>query len=87
MKIYLLSIILLIATHSASAQQKQNENLIIVGRVLTADGLPASGLLVSIKDSKEVCFTQNDGYFKISSPSGNKQLPVKSGISTFAQNI
>ena len=87
MKTYLLPIILIIAINSVFAQKQQDNDLIITGKVLTADGLPASGLLVSIKDSKNVSFTQIDGSFKISSPSGNKQLFIKSGVSTLAQNI
>lgn len=87
MKTYLLPIILIIAINSVFAQKQLDNELIITGKVLTADGLPASGLLVSIKDSKNVSFTQNDGSFKISSPSGNKQLFIKSGVSTLAQNI
>lgn len=86
MKIYLLSILFLISINCAIAQQ-QNKSLIITGKVLTADGLPASGLLISIKGSKNIAFTHNDGSFKISSPVGNKQLIVKSGISSLEQNI
>ncbi|RZL49371.1 MAG: TonB-dependent receptor [Pedobacter sp.] len=84
MRIFLLSILLFISFQQAFAQK---QNTTITGKVLTADGKPASGLLVMVKDSKNVAFTQNDGSFKISSPVGNQQLIIKSGISTLAQDI
>ncbi|TKC08115.1 TonB-dependent receptor [Pedobacter polaris] len=85
-KTYLLSIFLLLLFKSTFAQQ-QNKTLIITGKVLTVEGLPASGLLVTIKDSKYIAYTQNDGSFKIPSTAGNKQLIIKSGISSLEQNI
>lgn len=85
MKLHILAFLLLVSI-SLKAQDA-NKNLTITGKVLTADGLPASGLLIVIKDSKNVAFTQNDGTFKISSPTGSKQIIVKSGLSTLEQNI
>ncbi|RZL41805.1 MAG: TonB-dependent receptor, partial [Pedobacter sp.] len=85
MKFYIYLIISLFSLTAAA--QDNSKNLTITGKVLTADGLPASGLLIVIKDSKNVAFTQNDGTFRISSPTGSKQLVVKSGLSTLEQNI
>ncbi|WP_162796330.1 TonB-dependent receptor [Pedobacter namyangjuensis] len=85
MKLYLLAFLLLVSI-SLKAQDT-NKNLTITGKVLTADGLPASGLLIVIKDSKNVAFTQNDGTFRISSSAGSKQIIIKSGLSTLEQNI
>lgn len=85
MRIYLLSIFFLISAQLSFAQK--DKPLIITGKVLTADGQPAPGLLVVIKDTKNVAFTQNDGSFKISSPIGSKQIIIKSGISSLEQNI
>lgn len=86
MRIYLLSIFFLISAQFSFAQQ-QEKPLIITGKVVTADGQPAPGLLVVIKNTKNVAFTQNDGSFKISSPAGNKKIVIKSGISSIEQNI
>ncbi|RZK52437.1 MAG: TonB-dependent receptor, partial [Pedobacter sp.] len=85
MKLHLLAFLILFSI--ASNAQDNNKNVTITGKILTADGLPASGLLIVIKDSKNVAFTQNDGTFKISSPTGSKQIIVKSGLSTLEQNI
>ena len=85
MRIYLLAFLLLISFQSTIAQQ--DKTLVITGKVLTADGQPAPGLLVVIKDTKNVAFTQNDGSFKILSPIGSKQIIIKSGISSLEQNI
>lgn len=82
----LLLLIFLLPALTLFAQQK-NPVVYVNGKVLTADGKPASGLLVAIKDSKNIAFTQNDGSFKIASPLGQKQLVVKSGISTIEENI
>ncbi|WP_233165889.1 TonB-dependent receptor [Pedobacter sp. ASV12] len=72
---------------SALFAQQSNELVYLTGKVITADGQPASGLLVAIKDTKNMAFTQNDGSFKIASPVGDKQLIVKSGLSTLSQDI
>lgn len=85
MKIYLLPVLFLFFINNTFAQQQKN--IIVTGKVLTADGLPAAGLLIAIKDSKNIAFTQNDGSFKISATAGIKELIIKSGISTLAQNI
>lgn len=82
----LLPLIFLLAASTLFAQQK-NPVVYINGKVITADGQPAPGLLVALKDSKNMAFTQNDGSFKIASPVGNRQLVIKSGISTIEQNI
>lgn len=86
MKQYLLSI-LFISSLTCVFAQKYSKTIIVTGKVLTADGLPAQGLLISIKESNSVAITQNDGSFKIASNYGNKQLVIKSGISTIEKNI
>lgn len=54
----------------------------IRGKVLTADGKPAGGIAVCIKDNKRVAYTNKEGRFTILAPKGNSVLVVKSGISS-----
>lgn len=82
----LLPFIFLLFAPSLFAQQKE-ELTFIVGKVVTADGQPASGLLITIKGSKNMAFTENDGSFKIASPVGTHQLLIRSGLSTLSQSI
>lgn len=84
MKIYLLPILLLFSSLFAFGQQ---QTVTVNGKVLTADGQPASGLLVWIKGAKRIAYTQNDGSFKLMVPKGQNELTIKSSLHTFEQTI
>lgn len=82
----LLLLILLLSTFNLFAQQKP-QSIAINGKVITADGQPASGLLVVVKGSKNISYTRNDGSFSISAPVGQNELIIKSGIVNLEQHV
>jgi len=85
-KHYLLVLIFIIASTFGFAQ-KPNQPFYINGKVITADGQPAAGLLVSIKGSKHISFTKIDGSFKIVALNGRNELAIKSGLYTLDKTI
>lgn len=85
MKIYIPLISFLLSFTTLFAQQKQT--VYISGKVTTADGKPANGLLVLIKGTKQLGYTQNDGAFKIAAPLGKVVLVIKSSLNAFEQNV
>ncbi len=83
MKTYLLALTFLFSSLVVFGQQ----NVTIRGKVFTADGQAASGLLVLIKGAKRIAYTQNDGSFKLDAPKGKCELTIKSSLNTFEQTI
>lgn len=65
----------------------QKTNVIIKGQVLTSDGQAAWGLMLSIKNTKHIAYTDREGIFKISAPIGNSVLVINSGVSSEGQEI
>lgn len=63
----------------------QSANVILRGKVLTADGQPAWGLTLSIKNTKALTHTDREGAFKIVAPVGSSILIIKSGVSSQEQ--
>ena len=65
----------------------QKATITLRGKVLTADGQPAWGLTLSIKNTNYISYTDREGLFKISAPAGNVTLIIKSGVSSEAQEV
>lgn len=59
---------------------QKNDVVNIKGQILTADGKPAPGVGISIKNTAYSCFTSTDGNFIIKSPAGSSILVVNAGI-------
>lgn len=74
MKQLLLPFILLISVFGAVAQ---NNNGIIIGKIITADGVPAPSSMVYVKGYKTIVYTSTDGTFRITAPEGNQMLMVQ----------
>jgi len=80
----LLSITFVLILNIAYAQKA---TITLRGKVLTADGQPAWGLTLSIKNTNNISYTDREGNFKISAPAGSSTLVIKSGLSSEAQEI
>lgn len=65
----------------------QEQTVKLRGKILTADGQPAWGLSLSIKNTKTVVYTDRDGNFVISAPAGNSVLVIKSSVSNQEQEV
>lgn len=65
----------------------QNGTVNLHCKILTADGQPAWGLTLSIKNTKNVAYTDREGSFRIVAPVGNSVLLIKSGVSSQEQEI
>ncbi|SOD18740.1 TonB-dependent receptor [Pedobacter xixiisoli] len=85
MKKQLLSILIFVLSIKIAVAQTGTVNL--RGKILTADGQPAWGLTLSIKNSKNVAYTDREGTFRISAPAGNSVLVIKSGVSSQGKEV
>ena len=85
MKKQLLSILIFVLSIKIAVAQTGIVSL--RGKILTADGQPAWGLTLSIKNSKNVAYTDREGTFRISAPAGNSILVIKSGVSSQGQEV
>lgn len=65
----------------------QHRHITLSGIVVTADGLPAPGLTVSVKNTKNITSTDREGAFSISAPIGNSVLLIKSVASRQQQEV
>lgn len=83
-RIILLTFFSLFLFGQLSAQHKA---ISITGKVLTADGQPAAGLLITITGTKNISYTQNDGAFKIYAFPGEWELIIASGLGNYKQTI
>lgn len=85
MKKQLLSVLIFVLSVNIAVAQVGNVNL--RGKILTADGQPAWGLTLTIKNTTSVAYTDKDGAFRISAPSGSSTLIIKSGVSIQEQEV
>lgn len=65
----------------------QNKEVVLRGKILTADGQPGYGLAVSVKNTTIISYTDRKGNFKISAPTGNVVLIIKSGVANEVQEL
>lgn len=86
MKHTLIPILLFFCISSLIAQEA-NKSVHLTGKVLTADHKPASGLLVQVKGSKIIRYTQSDGSFDIEAPVGKTTLLIKSSITSLEESV
>jgi outer membrane receptor for ferrienterochelin and colicins len=75
MKRLILPFLLLMSVLVVHAQEKVG---VISGKVNTADGLPATNVMVFLKGLNRIVYTMENGAFRISSPSGSQVLVVQS---------
>ena len=80
----LLAILFVLNLHIVFAQTAA---VTLRGKVLTADGRPAYGLTLSVKGTKHIAYTDKEGTFRISAPSGNSILIIRSGVSSEEQQV
>jgi len=80
----LLALTFVLGLNLAFAQEQMVK---LRGKILTADGQPAWGLSLSIKNTKNVAYTDREGAFNISAPAGNSVLVIKSGVSNQEQEV
>jgi len=80
----LLALILLL---SATIVIAQNATIHLHGKILTADGQPAWGLTLAIKNTSYIAYTDHNGAFRIAAPSGSSVLVIKSGVSNQDQEV
>ena len=85
MKKQLLIVLIFILSLSIAAAQTGTVKL--YGKILTADGQPAWGLTLSIKNTKNVAYTDREGNFRIAAPVGSSVLLIKSGVSSQEQEV
>lgn len=86
MKKQILLILIFVLSISVEATA-QNGIINLRGKVLTADGRPAWGLALFIKNTKKITYTDNEGSFKISAPKGSSILVIRSGVSSQEQEV
>ncbi|MFN0254741.1 TonB-dependent receptor [Pedobacter ureilyticus] len=77
----------LIFIFSISIAVAQTHTVELHGKILTADGQPAWGLTLSIKNTKNVAYTDRNGVFRIAAPAGSSVLLIKSGVSSQEQEV
>lgn len=77
----------LIFIFSISIAVAQTHTVELHGKILTADGQPAWGLTLSIKNTKNVAYTDRNGVFRIAAPAGSSVLLIKSGVSNQEQEV
>ncbi len=85
MKKQLLSILIFFLSVNIATAQRGTVNL--RGKILTADGQPAWGLTLTIKNTRSVAYTDKEGVFRISAPLGSSILIIKSGVSIQEQEV
>lgn len=72
MKKLLLALILFIGYTSAWSQRSVLS--LVSGKVITADGKPAAGLLISVKGTPHLTYTRTEGEFRLNMPAGQHTL-------------
>ncbi len=80
-------LVILIFVLSIAIAVAQTGTVKLYGKILTVDGQPAWGLKLSIKNTKNVAYTNREGAFSIAAPVGTSVLLIKSGVSSQEQEV
>jgi len=78
MKVFILNLVILISSSFLLTAQEKPEMANIIGKLRTADGVPAPNMTVFIKGTTYVTQTDQDGVYTLTVPAGQYILEVKS---------